>query len=236
MTRSSVRLAVALIFLLQAVLLTIGITRDYRLKHEDNNALHATFARAHLQLGLGTTKAQNYFYSPARGSGEFYANHPPAPGLALAAAYFLTGRDGPLVTRVTAVVFHVLSAALLLGLARRIFPRPREALLATLLFVLLPQSAFFGRMLNHEVLVLPAALLIVRGYWEYLCGGCTRGAGWPPAPPAASGRRSPAGPASSSWPPARCTRPGSSRRGAMRARGARCCCWPDSERCCSRRT
>ena len=175
MTRSSVRLAVALIFLLQAVLLTIGITRDYRLKHEDNNALHATFARAHLQLGLGTTKAQNYFYSPARGSGEFYANHPPAPGLALAAAYFLTGRDGPLVTRATAVVFHVLSAALLLGLARRVFPRPREALLATLLFVLLPQSAFFGRMLNHEVLVLPAALLIVRGYWEYLCGGLHAG-------------------------------------------------------------
>lgn len=171
MTRSSVRLAVALIFLLQAALLTVGITRDYRLKHEDNNALHATFARAHLQLGLGTTKAQNYFYSPARGSGEFYANHPPAPGLVLAAAYFLTGSDGPFVTRAVAVAFHLLSTALLLGLARRIFPRPREALLATLLFVLLPESAFFGRMLNHEVLVLPAALLIVRSYWEHLQGG-----------------------------------------------------------------
>ena len=61
MTRPSLRLAVALIFLLQLALLAIGITRDYRLKHEDNNALHATFARAHLQLGLGTTKAQNYF-------------------------------------------------------------------------------------------------------------------------------------------------------------------------------
>lgn len=175
MTRSSVRLAVALIFLLQVALLTLGITGDYRLKHEDNNALHATFARAHLQLGLGTTKAQNYFYSPARGSGEFYANHPPGPGLVLAAAYFLTGRDGPLVTRATAVAFHVLSAALFLGLARRIFPRPRDALLATLLFVLLPESAFFGRMLNHEVLVLPAALLIVRGYWEYLHGGMHAG-------------------------------------------------------------
>ena len=164
-------MSVAAIFALQLGLLAIGITRDYRLKHEDNNALHATFARAHLQLGLGTTKGQNYFYSPARGSGEFYANHPPGPGLVLAAGYALTGSDGPLVTRATAVAFHLLSAALLLGLARRIFPRPREALLATLLFVLLPVSAFFGRMLNHEVLVLPAALLIVRGYWEQLDGG-----------------------------------------------------------------
>ena len=171
MTQSSMRRAVALILLLQLALLTIGITRDYRLKHEDNNALHATFARAHLQLGLGTTKGQNYFYSPARESGEFYANHPPGPGLALAAAYFVTGSDGPLVTRATAVVFHLLAAVLFLGLARRVFPRPREALLATLLFVVLPESAFFGRMLNHEVLVLPAALLIVRGYWEHLCGG-----------------------------------------------------------------
>ena len=164
-------MSVAAIFALQLGLLAIGITRDYRLKHEDNNALHATFARAHLQLGLATTRGQNYFYSPARGSGEFYANHPPGPGLVLAAAYALTGSDGPLVTRATAVAFHLLAAALFLGLARRIFPRPRDALLAALLFVLLPVSAFFGRMLNHEVLVLPAALLIVRGYWEQLDGG-----------------------------------------------------------------
>ena len=171
MTRPSLRLAVALILLLQLALLAIGITRDYRLKHEDNNALHATFARAHLQLGPGTTKGQNYFYSPARGSGEFYANHPPGPGLVLAAAYYATGSDGPFVTRATAVLFHLLSGVLFLGLARRLFPRPREALLAALLFILLPQSAFFGRMLNHEVLVLPAALLVVRGYWEHLEGG-----------------------------------------------------------------
>ena len=65
--------------------MAIGITRDYRLKHEDNNALHATFARAHLQLGFETTKGQNYFHNPATGSGEFYANHPPGPGLVLAA-------------------------------------------------------------------------------------------------------------------------------------------------------
>lgn len=151
---------------LQLSLLTIGIGRDYRLKHEDNNALHATFARSHVQLGLGTTRGQNYFHSPATASGEAYANHPPGPGLALAVVYSLTGRDGPAVTRATAVAFHVLSTVLFFGLACRILGRGGEALLATSVFVLLPESAFFGRMMNHEVLGLPAAILLVRSCWE----------------------------------------------------------------------
>lgn len=156
---------------LQIALLGIGIGRDYRLKHEDNNALHATFARSHAQLGLGVTRGQNYFHSPASGSGEFYANHPPGPGLVLAAVYSLTGRDGPAVTRATAVAFHVLATLLFFGLARRVFGRDEDALLATLAFVLFPESAFFGRMVNHETLGLPAAILLVRGCWESLQEG-----------------------------------------------------------------
>lgn len=167
MTRSA-RLPLLAILLLEAALLTIGIGRDYRLKHEDNNALHATFARSHLRLGLQTTKGQNYFHSPATATGAFYAHHPPGPGLALAAVYLVTGRDGPLVTRATAVTSHLLATVLFFGLVRRLLERRREALLATLVFVLLPESAFFGRMLNHEVLVLPAAILLVRACWESL--------------------------------------------------------------------
>lgn len=163
------------LFVLQLALLTIGLTRDYQLKHEDNNALHATLARSHLQLGLTTTRGQNYFYTPATGSGAFYPNHPPGPALVLAAVYAATGGDGPAVTRATAIAFHVLSAWLFLLLARRVLGDPREVFLALLLFVLLPESAFFGRMLNHEVLALPGVILLVRGYWEGVRGG------WPQA-------------------------------------------------------
>ena len=166
---------VVAIFALQVALLTIGINRDYRLKHEDNNALHATFARSHLQLGFETTRGQNYFYAQATDSGEFYAHHPPGPGLALAFVYNLTGHDGPFTTRATAILFHVLATALFFSLARRVFKNEWEVLLATLIFVVLPESAFFGRMLNHEVLVLPAVILLVRGYWESVQGeGSTR--------------------------------------------------------------
>jgi hypothetical protein len=161
---------VAAIFLLQLLLLFIGINRDYQLKHEDNNALHATFARSHVQLGLAVTHAQNYFYSPAMGGGVFYPNHPPGPGLILAVWYVLTGHDGPAATRTVAIVFHVLGTGLFYGLARRVLTRRREVVSALLLYVVLPESAFFGRMMNHEVLVLPFAILLVRGYWESLQG------------------------------------------------------------------
>jgi hypothetical protein len=162
------------IFLLQLLLLLIGITRDYQLKHEDNNALHATFARSHLQLGLAVTRGQNYFYSPATGVGGFYPNHPPGPGLILAVWYGITGHDGPAVTRWIAIAFHVLGTWLFYGLARRVLARRWEVALALLLYVALPESAFFGRMLNHEVLVLPFALLLVRGYWESVHGAWSR--------------------------------------------------------------
>ena len=163
-----------LVFLLQVLLLTIGITRDYELKHEDNNALHATFARSHLRLGLGTTRGQNYFYSPASGTGTFYLNHPPGPGLALAVVYGVTGHDGPFVTRATAIGFHVFGTWLFYGLVRRIFTRQWEVVLALLIYVVVPESSFFGRMMNHEVVVLPAAILIVRGYWESIYGDWRR--------------------------------------------------------------
>jgi hypothetical protein len=170
----------AALFVLQFGLLTIGITRDYQLKHEDNNALHATFARSHLRLGLETTRGQNYFYSPATQTGLFYPNHPPGPALVLAAVYGLTGADGPAITRAVAIAFHMLATWLFLGLARRVLASTTEIVLALTLFIVLPESAFFGRMLNHEVLALPGAILLVRGYWEAVYGGWSRSR-WLPA-------------------------------------------------------
>ena len=162
--------AVAAVFALQILLLSTGVWREYRLKHEDNNALHATFARAHLRLGLDATHAQNYFYSPSTGRGLSYPNHPPGPALALAVTYGLTGSDGPLATRLTAIAFHLAGTWLFYLLARRVLRRSWEVLLSLLLYAVLPESAFFGRMMNHEVMVLPAVLLLVLGAWEAMRG------------------------------------------------------------------
>jgi len=168
------RQTILAIFLLQIVLLSIGITRPYELKHEDNNALHATFARSHLKVGLRVTRAQNYYVNPQNGFGYFYPNHPPGPGLVLALAYGITGHDGPTITRLVAISFHVLGTWLFYGLLRRVFRRRWELVLAMFIYVVLPESAFFGRMMNHEVMALPAAILLVRGYWESVHGSWSR--------------------------------------------------------------
>lgn len=86
----------------------------------------------------------------------------------------MTGFDGPTVTRAVAIVVHMLATWLFLSFARRLLHRGWEVTLALLLFVVLPESAFFGRMVNHEVLALPGAILLVRGYWEAVHGEWSR--------------------------------------------------------------
>lgn len=160
----------AAIVLVQVALLSIGVSREYRLKHEDNNAMHTTFARSHLQRGLAVTRAQNFYSDKAKTGGSFYPNHPPAAAWLLAGAFAATGHDGPVTTRTTAIALHLVGTWLFFGLARRLLADPRDVLIAMLFYSVAPMGAFFGRMLNHEVLVVPPALLLVRGYLARLDG------------------------------------------------------------------
>jgi hypothetical protein len=156
----------ALILTVQLLVLSIGISKEYRLKHEDVNCSHAIRARSHQQLGLGVTKGQNYHLNRLTGRGSFYAHHPPGPALLLAVVYEVTGADGPLVTRGTAIFFHLLTTILFLLMIRHLLATHWEQMLAGLVLALIPQSAFFGRMLGHEMLVLPGAVLLVSCYWR----------------------------------------------------------------------
>lgn len=153
-----------LIFLLAGLLLSVGLREDYRHKHEDNNALHATFARSHLQLGLPTTKGQDVYYAPETAETILYGHHPSGPGLLLAGVMKVTGGDSPALVRAVAISFHLAALVLFYLLVERL-AGARTALLAALLFAILPMGAFYGRMLNHEILVMPFAILLV---WQYL--------------------------------------------------------------------
>ena len=105
-------------FLVAIALLSIGIDRDWRLVHEDNGALHTTFARSHLDLGLIRTRGQDAFFRPATGEMSFYGHHPSGTSLALAAAFALAGSDAPWVARAVAITFHLVSLLLLMLLLR----------------------------------------------------------------------------------------------------------------------
>ncbi len=155
--------------------LSIGVTRDYRLKHEDNNAMHAAFARDHLGAGFGVTRAQDAFVNPGNGRVAFYAHHPPGCGLLLAGAFAITGSDRPAVVRSVAIAATLLTLAFVWRLVRR-EEGAAAALVAATAFAILPQAAFYGRMVNHEVLALPAIVLLVDRYFATARGGGSRAA------------------------------------------------------------
>jgi len=174
MTRDSLesRWCVLPILVLALALMSIGVARDYRLKHEDNNAFHAAFARNHLGAGFVVTKAQDAFINRKNGRITFYAHHPPGCGLVLAGVFKVTGSDRPLVVRGVAIAATLLTLILLWRLVRR-EEGPVAALVAAAAFAVLPQAAFYGRMVNHEVLALPAIVLLVDRYFA-----TARGGGW----------------------------------------------------------
>jgi 4-amino-4-deoxy-L-arabinose transferase-like glycosyltransferase len=165
--------AVLPVLILAACLLSIGIGRDYRLKHEDNNALHATFGRAHVEAGFGVTRAHDAFVNRNNGRVHFYAHHPPGCGLVLGAVFAVTGNDRPLVVRGVAITATLSTLILLWWLVRR-EAGPETALVAALVFAILPQAAFYGRMVNHEVLALPFIVLLVDRYFVFARGGSSK--------------------------------------------------------------
>ncbi len=67
------------VVVLAMVLLSIGVTRDYRLKHEDNNAFHAAFARNHLECGSRGHQGARRLRQPDQRTGDVL--RPPSAGL-----------------------------------------------------------------------------------------------------------------------------------------------------------
>ncbi len=165
--------AILPVLVIAALILSIGISRDYRLKHEDNNALHAAFGRAHVEAGFGVTKGHDAYVNRQNGRVHFYAHHPPGCGLVLAGAIVVTGSSSQPVVRGIAISATLTSLVLLWWIVRR-EAGPLPALVSALAFAVLPQAAFYGRMVNHEVLALPFIVLLVDRYFAFARGGGAR--------------------------------------------------------------
>jgi hypothetical protein len=144
-------------------LLSIGLTRDWRLRHEDNGAMHTTLALSHQRLGLSRTRGHDLFFNPHTGEATPYGHHPPATALIVAGAFSLTGSDSPAVARLAVIAFHLGSVFLLTRLLMEFFT-PLQALLGGFVMATLPMSTYFGRMVNYEPLCLFAVMLQLYGY------------------------------------------------------------------------
>jgi Dolichyl-phosphate-mannose-protein mannosyltransferase len=158
--------AAAGVLLLAALLLSVGLFRDWRLLHEDNGALFTTLALSHVRLGLGATRGHDTLVLARTGEARPYGHHPPGVALILAAAFAVSGSDAPAVARSVVIAVHLGSIALALALFGRLLS-PRLALAGALFFAVAPMSAFFGRMVGHEPFALCAILLQLLGWTRF---------------------------------------------------------------------
>jgi len=168
--------AAAGVLLVAALVLSIGLTRDWCLLHEDNGAFFTTLALSHLRLGLGTTRAHDMLVLTETGEVHPYGHHPPGVALLLAAAFAASGSDAPTVARGVAIAVHLGSIALALALLGRLLP-PRLATAGALFFAVVPMSAFFGRMVGYEPFALFPVLLQLLGWTRFRQVGGREGLG-----------------------------------------------------------
>jgi 4-amino-4-deoxy-L-arabinose transferase-like glycosyltransferase len=136
-------------------------------RYDYPSAHHALYAFNHLDYGLAVTKgAQLANGSPEVPEHLFLANHhPPLMPLVLAASYKLFGLQES-AARGVMIACSALSI-LLLYLAVRLLMGRRVALIAALVFTLLPLNLVYATKVNHEPMVLPFVLgcLVAYAYW-----------------------------------------------------------------------
>ena len=158
------------LFLYAFALLSSGLNKNWRLRHENQGATYSSQALAHRHLGLAETRGHDFFYNPHTGKKTAYGHHPPGLGLVLAGAFTMLGSQAPWAARSVPILFHLGSLALLL-LLMRFFLERRSVLLGGLLMATLPESAFYGRMVGYEPLGLFCVRLQLYAYSAYRLQG-----------------------------------------------------------------
>jgi hypothetical protein len=149
--------------LLLCGLLALHIRDPWTFSNDDNGAWFSAIARTHQQAGLVATRGQDFFISRHTGELIPYLHHPPLPGLILAIAFAVTGSDSPFTARLTFALLHVLTFAVIAGLARQLWNPGRKLTLYCCVLAVtatVPMSTFYGKMPNHEV---PGLLFFILG-------------------------------------------------------------------------
>lgn len=170
-------IASSVLLLYGFVILSIGLTKDWRLLHEDNGAMHTTFALSHVRLGLAKTRAHDLLFNPTTGGTSVYGHHPPATSLIVAGAFAITGSEAAWVARMVPISFHIGTLVLMMVLLGRFFTHG-QVIAGGFLMATLPMSAFFGRMVNYEPLCLFAVLIQLTGYVAFKKNGSRAGLRW----------------------------------------------------------
>jgi hypothetical protein len=188
-TRGNIAIPEKVEFLVRIFVLAIGLmllSRDIDTwfvgLREDNNALYSQFARNHIYYGLGYTKlfhtygtAQTPPLKPKR-----YLNNPPLLSVWAAIAMVIFG-DHEWVGRSVSIATTLGSAWILMVIISRL-QSPTLGLLTGLFYLILPMTAYFGRIVEYTSATQFFSLLMLHGYlqWAGFYGnGYRRNAGVP---------------------------------------------------------
>src|SRR5688500_16404260 len=96
-----------------ALLLSIGISREWRLVHEDNGAMQVALALSHTRQGLAETRAHNWFFSKDGADRLGYPHHPAGVPLLIAGGFTVTGSETRAVARGVIIVFSIANVLLM---------------------------------------------------------------------------------------------------------------------------
>ena len=158
----------ALLFLASAALLGLQIDEAFVGRHEGwNAAVYGVAARAHLEYGLGVSRLGVIVNGDSVPPAGFiwYTNHPPLLPLVLAASFAVFG-EREWAARLVPILFTLASLLLVWRIGVRL-RGPAYGLLAAAIFALVPMNAFYGRMVNHEALVLAFVLAALHAYLRW---------------------------------------------------------------------
>jgi hypothetical protein len=148
---------------LLVALLSLHVRDPWSFPNDDNGAWFSAVARSHREAGLTATRGQDFFMDRQTGELIPYLHHPPLPGLLLAAAFTLAGSDSPGTARLTFALLHLATFLLIAALVGKVWGpvgQRRFVAMALVTAAVVPMSAFYGKMPNHEV---PGLLFFLSG-------------------------------------------------------------------------
>lgn len=176
---SQVALLRSLVLAVAMVLLTRNVTGRFTGHHDWNSAVYGQIARNHIYYGLGYTKllSTRSLTAVPPEKPRWYLNHPPLLPVWAAGPMLLFG-DDEWVVRTVPIAVTLGSAWLLMVILGRL-GLPALGLLTGFFYVVLPSTAYFGRMLDHVAPAQFFSLLMLHGYlqWAGLYGERYRSSG-----------------------------------------------------------
>ena len=166
------RFCVVLLLAVYAAGLTHGMSRPWTGMHDWNGAFFSQLARNLLRYpievhhGMGLVAVGEAVPPPEERS--IYATHPPGLIWLIAAAFRLLG-EAEWAARLVAVLPSLATLVLLVRILDRAWGR-QTALLAGLIYSVLPMTVYFGRMVDHEAVCL-FFMMAATCAWQELTAG-----------------------------------------------------------------